>query len=235
MEIAPTCHYIMGGIKVDAETAATCVPGLYAAGECSGGMSGATRLGGNSLSDLLVFGRRAGLSAAAYAAKAPAATIDDSHVTAAEATMLGYLGGDGTEDPYELHAEIQATMQANVGIFRDEAGLGAATSALEALIERARSLGVRETERAYNPGWHLCNDVRNMLVCAESITRAAAIRHESRGAHNRLDHPASSPEWGGKNLVILKGSDGMSVESREVETTSDLQLLVDARRERDSR
>jgi succinate dehydrogenase / fumarate reductase flavoprotein subunit len=233
MEIAPTCHYIMGGIKVDADTTATSIPGLYAAGECSGGMSGATRLGGNSLSDLLVFGRRAGVAAAAFAREAPAAVIDHAEVAAAAAEMTGYLTGDGSEDPYELHSDLQRTMQTHVGIFRDEAGLTAAVDEIEALKLRARRLGLREPERAYNPGWHLCHDVRNMLVCAESVARSAAMRRETRGAHSRLDYPEPSPEWGARNLVVQRKGDAMSVEPRDIVTASHLAPLAEARRSRE--
>jgi succinate dehydrogenase / fumarate reductase flavoprotein subunit len=235
MEIAPTCHYIMGGIKVDAETAATSVPGLYAAGECSGGMSGATRLGGNSLSDLLVFGRRAGMAAAAFARAAPGAVVDEAEVAAAEALMTGYLAGDGDEDPYELHADLQHTMQTHVGIFRDESGLATAIDEIETLKQRAGRLGLRETERTYNPGWHLCNDVRNMLVCAESTARSASMRTESRGAHSRLDFPDPSPDWGAHNLVVAKKGDAMSVERRALVTSSNLEPLAEARRAKEHR
>jgi succinate dehydrogenase flavoprotein subunit len=230
MQVAPTCHYIMGGIKVDADTAATSVEGLYAAGECSGGMSGATRLGGNSLSDLLVFGRRAGAAAADYAKRTSASAIDPAEVEAADVELLRYLEGDGQVDPYELHADLQRTMQSHVGIFRDEAGLAAAVEELEALKQRAARMSVRERERRFNPGWNLCVDVRNLLVCAEAIARAALMRTESRGAHSRLDFPEPSEDWLVRNLVAVEKDGAMTVEERPLVTVKELEPLVRARR-----
>jgi len=235
MQVAPTCHYMMGGIKVDAETAATRVPGLYAAGECSGGMSGATRLGGNSLSDLLVFGRRAGVAAAEFASSAPAAVVDPGEVAAAEREMTAYLTGSGDEDPYMLHADLQQTMQSHVGIFRDEAGLAAAVDEIEALKARARNLRVSEGERRFNPGWHTCADVRNLLVCAEAIARCALARAESRGAHSRLDYPDPSDDWAMHNLAAVRKDGGMSVERRSIVTADELEPLVETRRSREHR
>jgi succinate dehydrogenase / fumarate reductase flavoprotein subunit len=230
MEVAPTCHYMMGGIKVDADTGATSIEGLYAAGECAGGLSGATRLGGNSLSDLLVFGRRAGAAATDYVRTTAALAIDSAEVATAEAEMLGFLGGGGDEDPYELHQDLQRTMQSRVGIFRDESGLAAAVDEIEALKRRSRNLRVRETERRFNPGWHLCGDVRNMLVCAEAIARSALFRSESRGAHSRLDFPEPSDEWGAHNLVVCRKGEAMSVEQRALVTAGGLEPLVESRR-----
>jgi succinate dehydrogenase / fumarate reductase, flavoprotein subunit len=230
MEVGPTCHYIMGGIRVEAETGATGVAGLFAAGECAGGLSGATRLGGNSLSDLLVFGRRAGEAAAEYARGAPAAAIDDAEVAAAGEEAVRCFGEGGDEDPYELHAELQAAMQRLVGIYRDEAGLSAAVATIEDMKRRAGRLRVHEQERRYNPGWHLCLDVRNMLVCAEAITRAALRRRESRGAHSRLDHPERSDEWGGISIVTRRRGEEMAVETRAVVTVPELEPLVEQRR-----
>ena len=235
MEVAPTCHYMMGGIKVDATTAATCVEGLYAAGECSGGMSGATRLGGNSLSDLLVFGHRAGAAAVEYATGAAAAVIDADEAAAAEAEMTGYLGGKGDVDPYELLADLRRTMQRHVGIFRDQAGLAAAVAEIEVLKERARNLSVQATERRFNTGWHLCADVRNLLVCAEAIARSALTRTESRGAHSRLDFPEPSEEWAAHNLVAVRTGDSMSVEQRPLVTVKELEPLVESRRSQERR
>jgi len=230
MQVGPTCHYMMGGIKVDADTAATRVEGLYAAGECSGGMSGAKRLGGNSLSDLLVFGRRAGAAAAGHATSAPAPAVDADEIATAEAEITGYLAGDGDVDPYDLHAELRRTMQSHVGIFRDEAGLAAAVDEIEALKQRARRMRVLETERRFNPGWHLCVDVRNLLVCAEAIARAALTRTESRGAHSRLDFPEPSEDWVLRNLVEVRNGETMSVEERPLVTVEGLEPLVSARR-----
>ena len=225
MEIGPTCHYAMGGIKVDAETGASRVPGLFAAGECSGGMHGANRLGGNSLSDLLVFGKRTGEGATRYAERAPDPVVDEAQVAAAEAEMIGYLSGEG-EDPYALHAELQDTMQDDVDIFRERAQLERALAKLDEL--QARGANVRATGgRAFNPGWHLCRDLQNMLVCAQAVTRAALQREESRGAHSRLDFPEYDDFWGEHNLVVERRPDGgMRVEPAPVVKVSELEPLV---------
>jgi succinate dehydrogenase / fumarate reductase flavoprotein subunit len=230
MEVGPTCHYLMGGVKVDAETGATRVEGLFAAGECSGGMSGATRLGGNSLSDLLVFGRRAGAGAVEHARGAPAGAVDDAEVVTAAEEMTAFLDGDGGEDPYELHAELQRTMQRYVGIYRDEAGLTTAVERIEELARRARNVRVPGTERRFNPGWHLCKDLRNLLVCAEAIARAALLRTESRGAHSRLDFTEPSDEWAQVNIVVRDESGRMVVETRPIAGAAELEPLVEERR-----
>jgi succinate dehydrogenase flavoprotein subunit len=232
MEVGPTCHYEMGGIAVDAETGASGVEGLFAAGECAGGLSGATRLGGNSLSDLLVFGRRAGAGAAEHAGGAPEPVVDAAEVAAAAEAMERFLGGEG-EDPYALHAELQQTMQRHVGIYRDEAGLEAAIEAIEALKRRAANVRVASAERRYNPGWHLCRDVQNLLVCAEAIARAALLRTESRGAHSRLDFPAPDEEWSRANIALRRDGDGMAVETRPVVGLPELERLVADRRARE--
>jgi succinate dehydrogenase / fumarate reductase flavoprotein subunit len=233
MEVGPTCHYLMGGVKIDAETCASGVEGLFAAGECSGGMSGATRLGGNSLSDLLVFGRRAGAGAVEYARGSTAARVDDGEVEAAAEEMTAFLGGEDGEDPYELHAELQQTMQQHVGIFRDEAGLRAALTDIRALAERAREVRLPGTDPRFNPGWHLCKDVRNLLVCAEAIAGAALLREESRGAHSRLDFPEPSSGWGRVNIVARLDGDGLAVETRPVVAMPELEPLVAGRRAKD--
>ncbi|MGZ4400902.1 MAG: FAD-binding protein, partial [Gaiellaceae bacterium] len=230
MEVGPTCHYVMGGIKVDADTGASRVPGLYAAGECTGGMNGANRLGGNSLSDLLVFGRRAGAGAADFAQRAPAPTIEAAELAEAEAEMSGYFTGSGGENPYVLHAELQGTMQELVGIYRDGAGLTKALESLEQLKQRLRRVHVPEGGRAYNPGWHLCRDLRNMLVCAEAVTRSALRREESRGAHSRLEFPGYDDYWSEHNNLVLMGPDGMVVEQRPVVKVAELEPLVEERK-----
>ncbi|MGZ4385679.1 MAG: FAD-binding protein [Gaiellaceae bacterium] len=230
MEVGPTCHYVMGGIKVDADTGASRVPGLYAAGECTGGMNGANRLGGNSLSDLLVFGRRAGAGAADFAQRAPAPTIEATELAEAEAEMSGYFTGSGGENPYVLHAELQGTMQELVGIYRDGAGLTKALESLEQLKQRLRRVDVPEGGRAYNPGWHLCRDLRNMLVCAEAVTRSALRREESRGAHSRLEFPDYDDYWSEHNNLVLMGPDGMVVEQRPVVKVAELEPLVEERK-----
>jgi succinate dehydrogenase / fumarate reductase, flavoprotein subunit len=231
MEVGPTCHYFMGGVRTDAETGASTVPGLFATGECSGGMNGANRLGGNSLSDLLVFGKRAGESAARHAADAPVPQIDDAQPADAAAEMTRYLSGPGDEDPYRLHAELQATMQQDVGIFRDQAGLSAAVAQLDGLERRAADARSPSSTTAYNPGWHLCRDVRNMLIVSGAVARAALLRHESRGAHSRLDFPDYDDYWGEHNLVVRKDLEGMRVEPTPVLKRTELAPLIEARKE----
>jgi succinate dehydrogenase / fumarate reductase flavoprotein subunit len=230
MEVGPTCHYAMGGIRVEPESGRSTVEGLFAAGECSGGMNGANRLGGNSLSDLLVFGKRTGESAAAYAAGAPAPRLDDAQVAGATAEMTGYLTAPDGEDPYQLHEELKTVMQEDVGIYRDEAGLDAALVRIADLKARAASVRAAGAP-AYNPGWNLCRDLRNMLVVSEAVTRAALLRHESRGAHSRLDFPDYDDYWGEHNIVVRKTADGMAVEPRPVVKAEALAALVDARKE----
>jgi succinate dehydrogenase / fumarate reductase, flavoprotein subunit len=231
MEVGPTCHYVMGGIRVDPETGASSVPGLFATGECSGGMNGANRLGGNSLSDLLVFGRRAGLGAAHDAGGRGALRLDDAQIEDARAEMTRYLSGDGTEDPYALHAELQATMQSDVGIFRDDAGLRDAVERLDELARRAVNVRAAAPTREYNPGWHLCRDLQNMLIVSRAVARAALLRHESRGAHSRLDFPAYDDYWGEHNVVVCNDGAGVRLEPRPVPTAPDLVPLVEQRKE----
>jgi succinate dehydrogenase / fumarate reductase flavoprotein subunit len=209
MEVGPTTHYMMGGIRVDPETGASTVPGLFAAGECAGGMHGANRLGGNSLSDLLVFGARAGAGAAAHAA-APAGEpyLDPVQVRAGERELEAPHERRTGEDAFAIQRDLQETMQTLVGIFRAEPDLTEALARLGDL--RARWRAVRAPQgRAYNPGWNLVFDMRNMLTVSEAITRSALQRTESRGAHSRLDHPdADDAGWGGLNSVVRRGPDG---------------------------
>ena len=202
MEVGPTTHYIMGGVRVDAETGATTKPGLFAAGEVSGGMHGANRLGGNSLSDLLVFGQRTGAGAAAHAAEQPdAAWVDPAAVQSAAAELAAPLATGSGEDPYRLHEELRAIMQSHVGIFRTAEDLDVAIAKLGEL--RARWPRVRISGgRTYNPGWGLVFELRNMLISAEAIARSARQRQESRGAHSRLDFPEPDSAWGKKNSVV---------------------------------
>ncbi|MFJ9642764.1 MULTISPECIES: fumarate reductase/succinate dehydrogenase flavoprotein subunit [unclassified Streptomyces] len=202
MEVGPTCHYVMGGIAVDSETAAAQgVPGLFAAGEVAGGMHGSNRLGGNSLSDLLVFGRRAGLHAAEYAASAgrPEARQDQIDAAAAEA-LAPFHATDGAENPYTLHQELQTTMNDLVGIIRREAEMAEALRKLASLRRRAARAGV-EGHRQFNPGWHLALDLRNMLLVSECVARAALERTESRGGHTREDCPSMDRSWRPVNLL----------------------------------
>jgi succinate dehydrogenase / fumarate reductase flavoprotein subunit len=205
MEIGPTCHYIMGGVRVDPETAATTVPGLFAAGEVAAGMHGANRLGGNSLSDLLVFGRRAGAGAAAYASRINARAIDGAQVEQAARSMLAPFEVDAGmgENPYAVHADLQDTMQRLVGIIRTESELTEARTRLGQLRERLDRVTV-EGNRQFNPGWHLALDLRSLLAISEVVTRSALMRQESRGGHTRSDYPKTDAEWGKKNVVTRK-------------------------------
>ncbi|MFD8980659.1 fumarate reductase/succinate dehydrogenase flavoprotein subunit [Streptomyces sp. NPDC059564] len=204
MEVGPTCHYVMGGIAVDSDTAATVgVPGLFAAGEVAGGMHGSNRLGGNSLSDLLVFGRRAGLHAAEHAAAAGGArpAVSQAEIDAAAAEALApFHAQEGAENPYTLHQELQTTMNDLVGIIRREAEMAEALEKLAGLRVRAARAGV-EGHRQFNPGWHLALDLRNMLLVSECVARAALERTESRGGHTREDCPAMEREWRPVNLL----------------------------------
>jgi succinate dehydrogenase / fumarate reductase flavoprotein subunit len=223
MEVGPTTHYVMGGIRVEAESGATTVPGLFAAGEVAGGMHGANRLGGNSLSDLLVFGARTGAAAATHAAAFEAEPyLDPVQVQSAVADLAAPLERAEGDDPYTIQRELQATMQRLVGIFRVEADLDEAIGRLADL--RARWLHVRATGgRAYNPGWNLVFELDNLLTISEAIARSARQRTESRGAHSRLDHPTTDDtRWGTVNSVVARAPDGsMAV------TTSPLPALSD--------
>ena len=230
MEVGPTCHYVMGGVKVEAETGASTVPGLFAAGECSGGMNGANRLGGNSLSDLLVFGKRAGESAARAAAGAHTARVDLTQISAAAHELTSFFDGAGTEDPYAVEADLQSTMHDLVGIFRDEAGLTSALAKLAELRDRAARARVPSGGRAFNPAWNVCRDLRNMLACAEAVARSALLRTESRGAHSRLDFPTSDDFWADHNIVVRKEEGALLVEPRPAVRVPELATLVEDRK-----
>lgn len=216
MEIGPTCHYVMGGIEVDADTELAAVPGLYAVGECSGGMHGSNRLGGNSLSDLLVFGRRAGDAAAAYADELGSArpAVSEADVKTAQESALAPFAVEGGENPYTIQSDLQQSMNDLVGIIRTASELEQSLEAIEALKQRARSMVV-EGHRQYNPGWHLALDLRNMLLVSEAIAKAALARQESRGGHTRDDFPGPDPVWGTKNLVVNLNADGTGVDLHE--------------------
>jgi len=210
MEVGPTCHYMMGGIRVDAETAQSSVPGLFAAGEAAAGLHGANRLGGNSLSDLLVFGRRAGLGAAEHAKKAGVPALDSAQVEDASRKILAPFERPSGESPYDVHHDLQAAMQSLVGIYRQEEDLFRALGEIEKL--RARAARVRvEGSRMFNPGWHLTRDLECMFTVTEAVTRSALARHESRGAHSRLDYPKLDDAWGKKNNVIVQKDGAMSL------------------------
>jgi succinate dehydrogenase / fumarate reductase, flavoprotein subunit len=213
MEIGPTCHYVMGGVEVDADTQESAVTGLYAVGECSGGMHGSNRLGGNSLGDLLVFGKLAGEAGSAYAAglgdSRPA--VDPAAVKAAEVAALDPFGHEGGENPYSIQQDLQQAMNDLVGIIRTGEELARSLEEIEAFKERAKQLHV-EGHRQYNPGWHLALDLRNMLIVSESIAKAALAREESRGGHTRDDFPQTDHDvWGRKNLVVTLDDSGDGV------------------------
>ncbi|MET8415666.1 fumarate reductase/succinate dehydrogenase flavoprotein subunit [Streptomyces sp. NPDC005134] len=224
MEVGPTCHYVMGGIAVDSDTAAAvAVPGLFAAGEVAGGMHGSNRLGGNSLSDLLVFGRRAGLHAAEYAAGPSAVPeVDDEQIDEAAAEALRPFSAEGLEDgataenPYTLHQELQQTMNDLVGIIRRAPEMEQALEKLAALRVRAHRAGV-EGHRQFNPGWHLSLDLRNMLLVSECIARAALERTESRGGHTREDCPTMERSWRPANLLCRLSDDAVMKPGGQIE------------------
>ncbi len=211
MEIGPTCHYVMGGVEVDPDTQQSAVTGLYAAGEVSGGMHGSNRLGGNSLSDLLVFGRRAGEAAAAYVAGlAQRPVVRDEDVRAGEWSAVSPFNVEGSDNPYTIQHDLQQAMNDLVGIIRTAPELEQALREIEELKQRATTMGVTG-HRQYNPGWHLALDIRNMLVVSEAIAKAALAREESRGGHTRDDFPQPSPEWATRNLVVRLDESGTGV------------------------
>ncbi len=204
MEVYPTCHYSMGGVRVDPETEAATVPGLFAAGELAAGLHGANRLGGNSLSDILVFGRRAGLYAAKYAQAMPVTPASSTdQIADAAHDLLAPFSATGGESPYVIQADLQDTMQEHVGIYRDEPGMRTAQQKIGGLKERARRVRA-EGAREYNPGWHAARDLYSMLTVAEVVTRAALERTETRGGHSRTDYPKTDPAWGTVNVVVRK-------------------------------
>jgi succinate dehydrogenase / fumarate reductase flavoprotein subunit len=226
MEVGPTCHYVMGGVEVDPDTAAAArVPGLFAAGEVAGGMHGSNRLGGNSLSDLLVFGRRAGVGAAEYVhglgANRPVPT--QQQVDEASNTALAPFANDsssGGENPYTLHQELQQTMNDLVGIIRKAEEVEQALTKLQELKARERNVSV-EGHRQFNPGWHLALDLRNMLAVSECVARAALIREESRGGHTRDDFPKMDPNWRRVNLICSTSGDDIAVVRQPMSTMRD--------------
>jgi succinate dehydrogenase / fumarate reductase flavoprotein subunit len=218
MEVGPTCHYVMGGVEVDPDTAGTAVTGLYAAGEVSGGMHGSNRLGGNSLSDLLVFGKRAGEHAAAYADGVPTRPrVAEADVEVAVDTALAPLSRDGGENPYVLHQELQEVMGSLVGIIRRRGELEESLTRLAELKERVAKVGATGGRR-YNPGWHLALDLRNMLLVSECTARAALEREESRGGHTREDFPAMDPKWRQVNLVCSLHGDEVQLVHKPLPT-----------------
>jgi succinate dehydrogenase / fumarate reductase, flavoprotein subunit len=226
MEVGPTCHYMMGGVKVVADTGESSVPGLFAAGEAAAGLHGANRLGGNSLSDLLVFGRRTGLAAAEHAQRTTMPALDSAAPEQAEREMLTPFERSDGESPYVLHSDLQETMQNLVGIFRTEADLQQALAKLEQLQERSRRLGIGGS-RMFNPGWHLCRDLSSMLTVAEAVTRSALARRESRGAHSRIDYPKTEASWGKQNNIISRRGNTMELRQLPIPVMPDeLQALL---------
>jgi succinate dehydrogenase / fumarate reductase flavoprotein subunit len=215
MEVGPTTHYMMGGVRVDAETGETTRPGLYAVGEVAAGMHGANRLGGNSLSDLLVFGQRTGAAAGDHAASQPDVPyVDPGAVqTAARELAAPFEAGSGDgggEDPYRLHEELQALMGSLVGIFRTEEDLDDAIRRIGELRSRWSSVRI-VGGRAYNPGWGLVYEVRNMLIVSEAVARSAKERRESRGAHSRIDFPDPDPVWAKQNIAARLDGETMGI------------------------
>ena len=226
MEIGPTCHYVMGGVEVEPDTEMSGVEGLYAVGECSGGMHGSNRLGGNSLSDLLVFGKRSGDAAAAYVAGLAGArpALSDADLETAQELALSPFeqAGTGTENPYTVQSELQQTMNDLVGIIRTRAELEKSLEEIEKFKERAKNLAV-SGDRRYNPGWHLAIDLRNMLLVSECIAKAALEREESRGGHTRDDHPGFAEKWGTLNIVlsINDAADGVDLATKPLPVMPD--------------
>jgi succinate dehydrogenase / fumarate reductase flavoprotein subunit len=226
MEVGPTCHYMMGGVKVDAETTAASVAGLFAAGEVAAGLHGANRLGGNSLSDLLVFGRIAGLAATEHAKKTSSPSVDSGQIEAAEREMLAAFERKDGESPYNVHADLQDTMQKLVGIFRTEEDLRSALIQIAKLKERGQWLAVSGS-RMFNPGWHLSRDLQAMLTVSEAVTRSALARRESRGAHSRIDYPNLDAAWGKQHNVIARRGETMELRQTPVlDLPEELKLLV---------
>ena len=205
MEVGPTCHYVMGGVEVDPETQEASVSGLFAAGEVSGGMHGSNRLGGNSLSDLLVFGKRAGTAAAAHAKRTSAVAPTEADLTTAEAEALVPFTNETGDNPYTVWATLQQAMQELVGIIRNGAEVQQALATIEDLKTRRLKVG---GDRVFNPGWNLAIDLRNLLRVSECIAKAAIAREESRGGHTRDEFPTPSPEWGKLNLICTLNDTG---------------------------
>jgi succinate dehydrogenase / fumarate reductase flavoprotein subunit len=234
MEVGPTTHYVMGGVRVDAETQMSSVPGLFAAGECAAGLHGANRLGGNSLSDLLVFGQRAGAHAARFARDRRPGQIDDGQVEAAARAALAPFEREGRDDsagPYRIQQELQEMMQELVGIVRRESEMARAVELLAGLRRRAGQLRVAGN-RAYNPGWHTALDLHNLLTVSEAVARSALERKESRGAHFRDDLPKPDPAFAKVNVVVRKGPGGeMGVERRPIpEMPLELKKIIEETR-----
>jgi succinate dehydrogenase / fumarate reductase flavoprotein subunit len=226
MEVGPTCHYTMGGVRVNDETQESSVPGLFAAGEVGGGMHGANRLGGNSLSDLLVFGKRAGEFAAKKAKETSQGQINQDEVERQAAEALKFFGDGQGENPYAIHEELRTMMQSLVGIVRTQEDLKSALETIASLRKRAVNAKVGGNIQ-YNPGWHLALDLKNMLDISEAVTRAALERQESRGAHTREDFPETEKEWGKVNVIVRQNRDGVYVVREPLEAPpAELQQVI---------
>ena len=208
MEVGPTLHYFMGGVRVDSDTQMSTLPGLFAAGEAAAGMHGANRLGGNSLSDLLVFGRLAGTGAAQYVKGLGAPTrIDERQVAEAVRRATAILNREAGANPYAVHEDLQEVMGRYVGIVRSAEDLKVALKELERL--KADASGVKAVGASqYNAAWHEALDLRSLLITAEAVTRAALVRQESRGAHTRADYPGERDDWQKVNVIVRRGRDG---------------------------
>ncbi len=219
MEVGPTTHYAMGGVRVDGDTQMSSVPGLFAAGECAAGLHGANRLGGNSLSDLLVFGKRAGEYAAKFARENGDVSLHEGEIDQAARLAMepferGETAGGKADGPYQVQHELQTTMQRLVGIVRNEEEMAQALKTLDDL-KRQANYAVVYGHREYNPGWHTALDLRHLLTVSEAITRSALDRKESRGGHFREDFPEKDPESGKVNVVVFKAEDGSMQLKRE--------------------
>ncbi len=229
MEVGPTTHYVMGGVAVDGDTQMSTVPGLFAAGECAGGLHGANRLGGNSLSDLVVFGKRAGEHAAKFAKEHGSGGASDASIDGAiKEALEPFERSAGNENPYQVQRDLQLMMQAKVGIVRTEHEMAEAIEGITALKQRAANCSV-DGNREYNPGWHTALDLKNLLTVAEAIARSAIEREESRGAHFREDKPEKDEHWGGRNLVTSMQDDG-SMRVREeptIEMPNELKQIIE--------
>ena len=215
MEVGPTCHYMMGGIRVEAETAQSSVPGLFAAGEAAAGLHGSNRLGGNSLSDLLVFGCRAGLAAAKHAREVSSATLDAAQIEQSEREALAPFQRQAGESPYAIHRDLQELMQNLVGIYRNREDVQRALLEIEKFKKRLEVVSV-EGSRMFNPGWHLALELKAMLTVAEAVARSALVREESRGAHSRIDFPDLDPVWGTKNNIVRQEGGAMALRQNPI-------------------
>ena len=227
MEVGPTTHYVMGGIKVDGDSQMSTVPGLFAAGECASGLHGSNRLGGNSLSDLLVFGKRAGEHAAAYAKEHGKGSIDEARVKKAIDDSLSPFERQGaSENPFQLQHELQELMQAHVGIVRNETEMQKGLAGVEKLRERAKQVRV-DGHREYHPGWHTSLDLRNLLIVSEAIARSALDRRESRGGHFREDYPAKDEAHAKHNTVVRRDGEAMALSRQDISPMRDeLQQII---------